>query len=233
MAQGPSGTEPQFSPDGHWYWTGNEWIPASQAPRSSGASSVPTSVAYSPLASGSGVAIAQAPRKSHTGRNVAIGCGGLIALLIVVGVIGSALSSGATNSSPAAAISSPSADNASSRPASPAPTPHPSPSPSPHNSPSPQAPAVLLDMGGSGIKNSAQFNAPDHWRLAYTYDCTSFLGGQGNFQVYLYQGSDLVDILVNELGAKGSDTTDVYSGGDGMHLEMNSECNWHVTVYPA
>jgi len=151
------------------------------------------------------------------GRNLAIGCGGLIALIVIAAIATTAANSGSTNSTSVALTASPSPAVTKSQTSTPTPKPTPKPA------------GPLLDLSGSGLKNSAPFNAPDHWKLAYTYDCTGF-GGQGNFQVFLYQGSALVNILVNELGAKGSATTDVYNGGNGMHLEMNSECDWHVTA---
>src|SRR5260221_7229901 len=32
MAEGQSGQAPRFSDDRQWWWTGTEWVPASQAP---------------------------------------------------------------------------------------------------------------------------------------------------------------------------------------------------------
>lgn len=84
-----------------------------------------------------------------------------------------------------------------------------------------------MQMQGSGIENSTTFNAPSHWTLTYSYDCSS-VGTSGNFQVYLYQGTDPEDVLVNELGTSGSKTIDEYDSGHGVHLEMNSECSWSV-----
>jgi hypothetical protein len=88
---------------------------------------------------------------------------------------------------------------------------------------------VLLDLSGNGIKNSPEFDAPTHWKLHYTFDCSAFPGAQGNFIVAVYQGSDPVDIPVNELAAKGDSTSDVYHSGK-LHLQMNSECPWRVTA---
>jgi hypothetical protein len=93
-------------------------------------------------------------------------------------------------------------------------------------------PKVLLDLAGSGIKNSGEFATPAHWRIHYTYDCSAFGAPTGNFQVILMQGANPVDVAVNEVGAKGDATTDVYHRGQ-LHLEMNSECTWHVTATAA
>jgi len=32
VAEGPSGLQPRLSDDGQWWWTGSEWVPASQTP---------------------------------------------------------------------------------------------------------------------------------------------------------------------------------------------------------
>lgn len=89
----------------------------------------------------------------------------------------------------------------------------------------------FFTLSGTGSKTSAPFAAPGQWQLQYTYDCSSF-GGRGNFQVYLYNGSDISGIPVNELGASGSSTSYVYEGGPAMHIEVNSECEWSITATP-
>ena len=91
------------------------------------------------------------------------------------------------------------------------------------------APITLLDLSGSGIKNSTAFTTTDAWTLHYTYDCSGFFGGKGNFQVYVYQGTDPQGVAANELGATGISTSAEYVTGQ-IHLEMNSECTWHVRV---
>ena len=48
--------------------------------------------------------------------------------------------------------------------------------------------------------------------------------------VYNDDGSlDSDDGLVNQLGAKGSDTQYYYDAGT-HYLSINSECSWHVTA---
>ncbi len=87
---------------------------------------------------------------------------------------------------------------------------------------------VLLKVAGSGAYSSRTFMAPPSWRLAWSYDCSSF-GAQGNFQVYIYQNGVLSDsdIGANALGPKGSAVNYYHSGGR-IYLEINSECSWHV-----
>jgi hypothetical protein len=87
---------------------------------------------------------------------------------------------------------------------------------------------TLLDLKGRGIKNSKTFATTSMWTLHYTFDCTGF-GSKGIFQVYLFEGPDLVGILVNELARKGASSTPVYDTGN-LHLQMNSTCSWHVKV---
>jgi hypothetical protein len=96
--------------------------------------------------------------------------------------------------------------------------------------PATQAAAVtLVDEQGSGIKKTKEFTATDAWTLSYSYDCSGF-GSQGNFIVSVADHSGTpVDLPVNELGAKGSSSSQVYSTGV-LHLEVNSECSWHLVA---
>lgn len=92
-------------------------------------------------------------------------------------------------------------------------------------------PKTLLNISGKGIKKSAIFKTADEWQVAYTYDCSSFYGGSGNFQVMQYSGAgDLQDILVNELDKKGGDTVPVHASAGAHYLEVNSECKWTLKV---
>jgi hypothetical protein len=72
MSQQPP--PPQYSPDGKFWWNGQAWVPV-QAP------AVPIA------------------RQGHALRNVAIGCGGLIGVLIVLGIIGSLANGGNSSKS--------------------------------------------------------------------------------------------------------------------------------------
>jgi len=148
------------------------------------------------------------PPTSHAGRNVAIGCGGLIAAIITLSIIGS-LSNG---KSPGGSSSQ---DQTQNQAAS-------SPLPSP-------TPVVLLDKRGSGINKTQEFTAAGDWQIDWSYDCANF-GHNGNFQIFVYNSDgSLADLAANELGAKGSDTSYEHQGGT-FYLQMNSECNWHVIV---
>lgn len=94
--------------------------------------------------------------------------------------------------------------------------------------PTPAGP--IFQQTGSGGTTTAPFQAPSTWTLNWTYDCAAF-GSQGNFQVYVFQGSslDFSDNGPNQLGASGTGSTHFYSGGN-LHLEINSECDWTVAV---
>ena len=144
--------------------------------------------------------------KRQTGRNLAIGCGGLIVGLITLGIIGSFATGNSSSNSPGQ-----SQNHAAS-----------SPLPSP-------SPTVLLDKEGSGIDKTQQFTAPGDWEIDWTYDCSNF-GQNGNFQIFVYNSDgSLADLGANQVGAKGSDTTYEHRGGT-FYLQMNSECKWHVIV---
>lgn len=188
MSQTPPPAQPPapntISPDGQWRWDGAQWVPNTAAP-------TPAAVVA---------------KKGHKGRNLGLGCAGLLLLLVIIGV---AASSGSKNSSqPAVPDKSTAASSA----------------------PAPAATKVLLDLPGSGIKQSQKFTAAGDWDLEWSYDCTSFSGGTGNFQIYVYNSDNSpVDVAANALGAKGSDVSHQHAGGT-YYLKMNSECTWRVVV---
>lgn len=93
----------------------------------------------------------------------------------------------------------------------------------------PAGKVTLLDLTGSGIKDSTTFTTTAPWTIAYDFDCSGFAGGKGNFVVTVFNGTDLVGVAVNELAAKGASTTAQYDTGT-IHLSMNSECPWHVVA---
>jgi hypothetical protein len=164
-------------------------------------------------------------RKRHRVRNSLLAALGVVVVLGVVGAIigpndNPGTSSGqATTTDPASGQTGPSEPPQASVTTAPAP---------PTHSAKPK-PATLLEVRGSGIKTTRRFSADRPWTMYYDYDCSNF-GYQGNFAVTLYQGSDPADILSNELGKSGKDHTENYTTGDNLHLEINSECDWHVKV---
>lgn len=91
-------------------------------------------------------------------------------------------------------------------------------------------PKVLLDQTGQGAPTTPkQFNAPQQWSLNYKFDCSVF-GTTGNFIVTVTGVDGLpVAVPVNAVAASGNPSTQVYNSGT-LHLEINSECSWHVTI---
>jgi hypothetical protein len=117
------------------------------------------------------------------------------------------------------------------------PTTRPPPPTSPPETAPPTAPptrppvAQVFHQDGSGIATTQTFSVNDTWDLAWSYDCSGF-GGEGNFIVDVYNADgspDFNNAGVNQLGPGGNGVEHFHSGGS-KYLEMNSECNWSVTV---
>lgn len=90
-------------------------------------------------------------------------------------------------------------------------------------------PQVLLDLQGTGTKQTQKFTARSDWDLNWTYDCTSF-GFQGNFVVEVMNGDgtpSLENQAVNQVGKKGADVQHYHKGGT-FYLAIDSECDWTV-----
>lgn len=143
-----------------------------------------------------------------------IGCGGLVLIGIIAG-IAAAVSGGGKSTTTSTAAAGPAAVTSAAAPAKAAPKAKPK---------APAKPHTLLKASGSGIKNTAQFTAGDSWTLHYSFNCANF-GSSGNFVVSDETGMP----LVNELKAKESGSSPQYTSGK-HHLEINSECDWTVTV---
>lgn len=212
MSDKGEGGGPQFSADGKWWWTGTEWVPASQAPAPQSPMSAPPAPPSTPPTAASYVApqtaasaVAMPTRRGHTGRNLAIGCGALIALIVIAAVVAAALNSG-TNQSPTA--TSTSSSNAAA-------------SPSPRPSPTAIAP---IKLNGSGQ------SAPHITVTSGLAVISATYGGSSNFAVELLDsnGSEK-DVPINVIGA--------YSGsvGEGLDsgtyiLKVTADSAWTITV---
>src|SRR5579884_1159119 len=87
-------------------------------------------------------------------------------------------------------------------------------------------------FSGSGTKKTEIFNVGDDWKLQWTCDPSSFMGGQYNVQVYVY-GSDgsMQDVAINDICKDGntSGETEEHSGGQ-IYLDVNSEGSWNLTI---
>jgi hypothetical protein len=170
--------------------------------------------AQQPTTPGGWGPVPQPPKKKHRGLKIA---GGVVGGIIVISIIAAATGGGSKPSAAAPAASS-------SQPATTtAPATH---SAAPAAKPKPKATATtVLTEHGTGIKNTVKFTVHGDWDLNYTYNCASF-GMQGNFAV-TGMGGDFPDVMVNELGTKGTDTTHQHDGGT-MYLQVNSECSWTI-----
>lgn len=91
-------------------------------------------------------------------------------------------------------------------------------------------PRVLLDQRGNGSKATAPFATTRPWKMTYDYDCSASAGGSSNFIVFVYDGTDLVDSAVNELGKGGRSETNSYHTGPQLHLQILAGCPWHIRV---
>jgi hypothetical protein len=220
MAHGAAKPAPTYSPDGHYWWDGKQWQLVSLASHG-----VPTPRAKRKL-----------PHQEHP--KVVIGVAAGVVLLIALSAIASATQSGGGGGTAATIAATTSEPKATATPtvtptttATPTVTPTAMATPKPVATPKPAAaaPAAVMQMAGNGTKASTPFDANKDWTIKYGYDCSGF-GGSGNFQIYLYQGTSLVDIPVNELAASGQSSTQVYDHGSGLHLEINSECSWNVAA---
>jgi hypothetical protein len=157
-------TGPQYSDDKQWWWTGTEWVPASQAPAMPGPASPPVTPAAPPRVQSPSTTSGGFPRwlvvvaaflffpitvvvliireREWSIKRKAVLIGGWIAVLLVADVIGNlANAQKSFNASYAAAQKSPVAVVPSQRPSpvatSPSPQAQSSPSPSPKPSPKP------------------------------------------------------------------------------------------------
>lgn len=89
---------------------------------------------------------------------------------------------------------------------------------------------TVLNISGSGAQSTANFNIPaaaGGWRVAWSYDCTSF-GSAGNFDYTVNKTSGItLDFGPNQLGNGGSGT-EIYHDTGTFNLQVISECNWTV-----
>jgi hypothetical protein len=234
---------PHLSPDGMWEWNGTQWMPAQAPP---GPQQVAQSAPFPPPAppahtappsqtnqvspdgkhQWNGTTWTPVKKKGHLVRNLGIVAGALL----LVGIGGALANSGSSNKSSTATTSTPSPAASVAASAAPAPVVAAVAPPSAKPSVAPAGPKVLLDKTGNGTSKTAIFQTSGEWTITYYFDCTGF-GQAGNFQIYVYDGSSgLKDLPVNSLSLKGSDTVNEHNLSGPYYLEMNSECDWHVTV---
>ena len=102
-------------------------------------------------------------------------------------------------------------------------------SPSPNTSSDAPAsdPNALLVLSGSVSKSTQTVTLPREWKLEWSYDCSIFPASQGAFQVFIYNadGSPAQASIVNQMGARGSDTEYYHQGGN-LYFVISSTCQW-------
>jgi len=104
----------------------------------------------------------------------------------------------------------------------------------------------IFTQNGSGTATTATFKVPNSWDLAWSYDCSGFPGGTGNFITTNYDltGSaggdaasggniDFDNQGINQLGASGSGVEHYHSGGNTKYIKVVSLCGWTLTVTKA
>jgi len=102
-----------------------------------------------------------------------------------------------------------------------------------HPSPQPVKPAtlqVLLDLQGSGGKQTNKFTVDGLWDLMWSYDCT--VGGRRYFVAEVYDANGTISHTnspVSQLGVKHNDIQHYHQAGT-YYLNILSGCSWHVTV---
>lgn len=146
----------------------------------------------------------------------------LIALAAFVAgiVIGAAFAGGTTPGSTAAPTATQSSPAAG--PSSPGPVKSPA-------APPAQAKNVVLQTSGNGQKTTKQFTVAGDWSVRYTYNCASF-GMAGNFVVSEHGGEVDGMPIINTSGDKGGDVSYRHGDAGQRSLEVNSECDWTLTV---
>ena len=98
----------------------------------------------------------------------------------------------------------------------------------------PNSTPVTYSSSQTGDSGGTQrFSVSSTWTMSWSYNCANF-GFPGNFSVNVTQPSgDLTfDLGPNELGLSGSGT-DTYTDTGVFSLEVNSECNWSITINSA
>jgi hypothetical protein len=161
-----------------------------------------------------------APKKSRR-RFAGYGCAVLAAmviLLIIVGVTSGTSGSGTDTSATGGTHAATAPTRAAGRTQTAEPT---------RAAAAPVTKTVVLRQSGSGTLNTKSFTVGADWSLSYTFDCSGFDSDGGNFQVFEDGG---LDVLANAMAVTGGETTYQHADAGTHYLEINSECEWSVTV---
>jgi hypothetical protein len=85
-------------------------------------------------------------------------------------------------------------------------------------------PRVLFSQSGGGTHSLRAFQAPDNWRLQWSYDCKNFAQyGGGNF-IVSDEGGESGELNINELG-KGGHGEEFIDTGGRIKIQVVSTCN--------
>jgi hypothetical protein len=94
---------------------------------------------------------------------------------------------------------------------------------------------ILLRWYNWGDAQSGSIGVPQHWRVAYNFDCrgatdySNFDGG--HFILTVRQGNNsLVSTAANEVGLTGSGAQPENQKGR-FYLKVQSDCYWHVRAF--
>ena len=91
------------------------------------------------------------------------------------------------------------------------------------------APRPLLELTGRGFRTSQRFRTRAAWTITYRFDCTRY-GAEGNFQVVVYAGGQLVEVAINDVAWSGRGHAFERQTAAETYLQINSECDWQVVV---
>lgn len=87
-------------------------------------------------------------------------------------------------------------------------------------------------FSGNGEKKTAVFSVPDDWKIEWTCNPSSFMGGTYNVIVTVYNSDGtLSDLAINSMCKNGttSGETEEHQAGN-IYLDVASEGDWTVTV---
>ena len=215
MSQQPPGGSPaQWSADGNWWWDGNKWLPAAQAPAQQQAAQSPSASPVLQPAIATGAGAAQV-RKGHLGRNLAIGCGALIVLIVGLGIIGSLASQSGSGKSASSATPTPTSTATAKATATPA--------PKPTATPVPAGPAPIA-FSGTGPQ-TPHFTVTSGLAVI-SANCAC----SGNFSVELDDGTGQTkDIPINVIGNYAGSVGEGLSAGDYI-LKVDADAAWNITI---
>lgn len=155
-------------------------------------------------------------RKRGRGKFFAIGCGSLVLLLVIIGIIIAATSAGGKSSGSTQ-------DTPTSAPVAQATQP----------TQAPQKWTTTHTFTGNGSKKTGVFTAPDDWKIIWKCDPNSFYGGSYNVIVDVNgsDGSPIDPGAINTICKAGNtgDNTEEHQGGQ-VYLDITSEGAWTITI---